>query len=286
MRGRRLSAMAVRAPDGNVVLRVEPNGAWAAPRLRRLPVVRGVVVLGETLVRGMRALQWSANVALGEDEQPITGRQMAAVVAVSLGVVLVVFFASPALLTGWLGAFLPSFVVHVAEGAVRAVLLLGYLTLIGRTREAQRLFAYHGAEHKTIHAFEHGLPLEAAHIQPFSCAHPRCGTSFLLAVVVVSTVAFALIGDVPLEWRLLSRIGLVPLIAGVSYEVLRFGALHEGRPWGRVITAPGLWLQRFTTREPDDAQVEVAVIAFCALRSHEAADGGPPADGVAAEINA
>ncbi len=286
MRGRWLTAMAARRPDGEIVVKVEENGAWAAPRLRKIPILRGVVVLGESMVKGLTALQWSANVSLGEGEEQLTSKQMAVMFAMSLGIVLVVFFASPALLTGWLSAFLPSFAVHVVEGAVRAGILLGYLALIGRTEDARRLFAYHGAEHKTIHAFEHDLPLDAAHIQPFSCAHPRCGTSFLLAVLVVSTLVFAFIGDVALEWRVLSRIGLVPLIAGVSYEILRFGAVHDDQAWAKVITGPGLWLQRLTTREPDDAQVEVAVTAFQALRTAEAASTPPPDTGVTAEINA
>jgi len=202
------------------------------------------------MVKGMTALQWSANVSLGEGEEELSGRQMALMFAISLGIVLIVFFASPALITGWLGAFLPSFAVHMVEGAVRAALLLGYLWLIGRTNDARRLFGYYGAEHKTIHAYEHNLPLDAAHIQPFSCAHPRCGTSFLLAVLVVSTLVFAFIGDVPLEWRVISRIALVPLVAGVSYEILRFGAVHSDQPWAVVITGPGLWLQRLTTANP------------------------------------
>jgi len=286
MRGPWLSASAARRPDGEVEVKVEPNGAWRAPLLRRIPVVRGVVVLGETLVKGMSALQWSANVSLGETEEQLSGGQMGVIVAISLAVTAVVFFASPAAAAQLVGGWLPGPLVHVAEGLVRAALLFGYLALLGRSAQARRLFAYHGAEHKTIHAFEHGLELAPEHIQPFSCAHPRCGTSFLLAVVVVSTLVFTLAGDLPLEWRLVSRVVLVPVIAGLSYEVLRFGAAHRNSVWGQAVVLPGLWLQRFTTREPDDGQVEVAIAAFQALRLAEANTPAPQTLHGSGEINA
>lgn len=286
MRGRWLSAMAARRPDGQVTVKVEPNGAWAAPRLRRIPVVRGVVVLGESLVKGMSAMQWSANVALGETGEQLGRGQMIGVVVVALAVALLVFFASPALLTGLLSPWLPPLLVHLAEGLVRAGLLLGYLAWIGRMPDARRLFGYHGAEHMTIHAFEHERPLTADHIRTFTPEHPRCGTSFLLAVMVVSTVLFAAIGDVGLGGRLLSRIALVPVVAGISYEILRLGAVHGEQSWGRLIVIPGLWLQRFTTRQPDDGQVEVAVTAFEALRAAEATSTPPPGLGIRGDINA
>lgn len=286
MRGRWLSAMAARRPDGGLEVKVDPNGAWAAPRLRRIPVIRGVMVLGESMAKGMAAMQWSANVSLGAEEEKLTSGQMALVVASSLGVALLVFFASPVLLMRLLEAWVPPLLLHLLEGLLRTGLLLGYLAWIGRMPEARRLFQYHGAEHKTIHAFEHQLPLTPQHIQPFSCAHPRCGTSFLLAVLVVSTLVFTLVGDLGLVERLLSRILLVPVVAGLAYEVLRLGAVYGDQPWARLIVVPGLWLQRFTTREPDDAQVDVAVTAFEALRSAEETTPPPPGITHHSEINA
>ena len=275
MRGHSQLAVAVRRPAGDIVVKVEPIGLWSASSLRRIPLIRGVLVLAETLVMGMKALQWSANVALEKEGEEITGGQMALILAFALLVASVVFFASPALAAGWTEGFLPPFLVHLLEGGIRLGLLVGYLWLIGRMADVRRLFAYHGAEHKTIHAFEAGVPLEIAEIQRFSPAHPRCGTSFLLVVMVVSVFVFALVGQPPLEWRVLSRVLLLPLVAGVSYELLRFGATHMGNWWVWLTVAPGLALQRLTTREPQDDQVEVALASLRALQEAEAAQASP-----------
>ncbi|MBI2886860.1 MAG: DUF1385 domain-containing protein [Chloroflexi bacterium] len=287
MRGRTLLAVAVRKPDGAIITKVEPTGFWGRTPLRRVPLLRGVLILGESLAQGMAALQWSANVALGEEGEELTGRQMALVLAGALVVTAVVFFATPALAAGWTEGFLPPPLVHLVEGGIRIGLLLAYLWLIGRMPDIQRVFAYHGAEHKTIHAFEASVPLTIAEVQRFSPAHPRCGTSFILTVMVVAVLVFALLGQPPLEWRVLSRILLLPLVAGASYEALRFGASHLGSGIVRATVGPGLALQRLTTREPDDAQVEVALASFNALRAAEA-QGEPVAAARAdeAEINA
>lgn len=286
MRGASHAAVAVRRPRGDIALRVEPVLFWTAGRARRIPFVRGVLILAETLVMGMRALQWSANVALDQEQEEISGRQMGMVIAVSLLVAGVIFFATPAFLAGLTDTWLHPVLVHAVEGLVRIGLLLGYLGLLGRMEDVRRLFAYHGAEHKTIHAYEAGVPLVVTEIQRFSPAHPRCGTSFLLTVMVVSVVVFALLGQPPVEYRVLSRIVLVPVIAGVSYEILRFGAVHLGSRWVWLTVAPGLALQRLTTREPDDAQVEVALASFEALRAAEATAGRPVRARGDLEINA
>ena len=286
MRGAALIAVAARRPRGDIALKVEPAGLWSGSVWRRIPLVRGVIILAETFALGMRALQWSANVAAEQEEDEISGKQMAVITVVSLLVAGVIFFASPAVLAGLLEQVLHPVLVHVVEGTVRIGLLLGYLWLIGRMEDVGRLFAYHGAEHKTIHAYEAGVPLTIEEIQKFSPAHPRCGTSFLLVVMVVSVVVFAFLGQPPLEWRIVSRIVLIPLIAGVSYEILKFGATNLGQGIVWLTVAPGLALQRFTTREPDDSQVEVALASFLALRNAEedtppGSLGAPPA-----EINA
>ncbi len=270
MRGRTHSAIAVRRPSGDIALKVEPAGFWGSSPLRRYPFTRGLVILGESLVQGMTALQYSANVSLEQEGQELGGRQMAFTIAIALLVAAVVFFATPAIIAGWTESWLHPFMVHVVEGLVRIGFLLAYLWFIGKMPDVRRLFAYHGAEHKTIHAFEAGVPLEVREIQRFSPAHPRCGTSFLLTVMVVAVFVFAFLGQPPLVWRILSRVLLLPVVAGVSYEVLRFGATHLGNLFVHVFVGPGLALQRLTTREPDDDQVEVALAAFQALREVEA----------------
>jgi uncharacterized protein YqhQ len=187
-------------------------------------------------------------------------------------------FVGPVLATGLLeDAIDNERLAALVEGVIRLAVLLGYLELIGLVPDIRRVFAYHGAEHKAIHALEDGAPLEVASVQPYSTAHPRCGTSFLLMVVVISVVLFVLVGTPPLWQRLLSRVGLVPVIAALSYELIRLGGAFQGNRVVRAIFAPNLWLQSLTTREPDDSQVEVALHA---LREALAGDAAPePASG-------
>lgn len=273
MRGRSYTAVAVRRPRGDIALKVQPTGFWGTSSLRRLPLVRGIMILGESLAQGMAALQWSANVGLEQEEQEPSGRQMALVMASAFLFTAVIFFATPALAAGWTQGFLHPIIVHLLEGGIRIGFLMAYLWFIGRMPDIGRLFAYHGAEHKTIHAFEAGVPLEVPQIQRFSPAHPRCGTSFLLMVMLVAILVFALLGQPSFGWRILSRVLLLPVVAAVSYEALRFGATHLGNVFVRGLVGPGLALQRLTTREPEDDQVEVALAAFQALRAAEAAAG-------------
>lgn len=284
MRGQTHASVAVRRPNGSIATKIEPIGHSARTPLRRVPFIRGVIILGETLVMGMSALQWSANVALEQEGEELSGRQMALVIVMAIGFAAVIFFATPAFLTGLLEDHLPLFIVHLLEGVVRILFLLVYLWFIGRMPDVQRLFMYHGAEHKTIHAFEAGLPLDVEHIQPFSPAHPRCGTSFLLTVMVVSVFVLAFLGPLDMLWRVLSRILLLPFIAGISYEAMRWGATHLGGWWSILIVGPGLALQKLTTREPEDNQIEVAVTAFENLRQQEAGTDVDPK--LAGEINA
>ena len=273
IRGRRLVAVAVRRPRGDIALRVEKLGGVYNVALRRIPFLRGIIVLWETLALGTRALIFSSNVALEEEEGEVSGPFLWATVAVALAFVIALIFVGPVLATGLLeDAIDNERLAALVEGVIRLAVLLGYLGLIGLLPDIRRVFAYHGAEHKAINAFEHGAPLEVASVQPYSTAHPRCGTSFLLVVVVVSVVLFVLVGTPPLWQRLLSRVGLVPVIAAVSYELIRLGGTFRGNRVVRAIFAPNLWLQSLTTRQPDDSQVEVALHA---LREVLAADGAP-----------
>jgi len=281
IRGRRLVAVAVRRPRGDIALRVETLGGVYSARLRRIPFLRGIIVLWETLALGTRALIFSSNVALEEEEGEISGPFLWATVGVALVFVIALIFVGPVLATGLLeDAIDNERLAALVEGVIRLAVLLGYLGVIGLVPDIRRVFAYHGAEHKSINALEAGAPLEVASVQPFSTAHPRCGTSFLLVVVVVSVVLFVLVGTPPLWQRLLSRVGLVPVIAAVSYELIRLGGTFQGNRVVRAIFAPNLWLQSLTTREPDDSQVEVALHA---LREVLAGDGAPEPEPTAGE---
>lgn len=288
MRGRTSVAMAVRRPDGSIYLYEEP----LEPRLYRnslfrLPLLRGLLLLWETLVLGTRMMALSANVALGLEEESgktaeAAGAQgsgrpggiaLAGPLVISLGFAIVLFFLLPVFLAGlvpqppgqtWLNL--------LVEGLIRLALLIGYLLLIGRLAEVQRVFGYHGAEHKAINAMEQGEPLDVPHVRAASRVHTRCGTGFLLLVVVVSIVAFALLGFPSLWLRLLSRVLLVPVIATVAYELLRLGAAWYHLPPVRFLLAPSLALQGLTTREPDDSMIECAIVALERVMQHDAAE--------------
>jgi uncharacterized protein YqhQ len=280
IRGRRLVAVAVRRPRGDIALRVETLGGVYSARLRRIPFLRGIIVLWETLALGTRALIFSSNVALEEEEGEVSGPFLWATVGVALVFVIALIFVGPVLATGLLeDAIDNERLVALVEGVIRLAILLGYLALIGLLPDIRRVFAYHGAEHKAINALENGAPLEVAAVQPYSTAHPRCGTSFLLMVVVVSVVLFVLVGTPPLWQRVLSRVGLVPVIAALSYELIRLGGTFQGNRVVRAIFAPNLWLQSLTTREPDDSQVEVALHALREALAGDAAPEPKPATG-------
>ena len=274
MRGQRQIAVAVRQPNGRLALYSEPLDSWVyRSPVRNWPLVRGVFVLWDALLLGMRALTLSANVAFNEDagvsggsgEQAggIAGPALWATVGTSLLFGVALFFVLPLLLIHFLDRWIASDIVsNLVEGVIRLALLLGYLVLIGRTPDIRRVFGYHGAEHKTINAYEAGAPLDVASVQRHSTLHTRCGTGFLLVVVLLSVVVFAFLGRPPLPLRILSRIALVPMIAAIAYEFVRFGAAHYGNRLVRLLLTPSLALQRLTTREPEDGMVEAALVAF------------------------
>jgi uncharacterized protein YqhQ len=276
MRGRRLVAVAVRRPEGDITLRLENLGGLYTGPLRRIPFLRGIIVLWETLALGTRALLFSSNVALGEEEKEISRPVLWGTVMLALAFVIAIIFVGPVLAMGRLESALDNErLAALVEGLIRLGVLLAYLYLIGLLPDIRRVFAYHGAEHKTINALEDGAPLEVEAVRRYSTAHPRCGTSFLLVVVVISVLLFVLVGTPPLWQRLLSRVALVPVIAAISYEVIRLMGALQGNRLMRVLFRPNLWLQSLTTREPDDAQVEVAIYA---LREVLAADEGAEAN--------
>jgi uncharacterized protein YqhQ len=309
MRGRQAMAVAVRHPSGEVVVHGEPlnRGVYRSPWAKR-PLIRGALLLWDTLVLGTRALVYSASVAMADEEEEeadaktapaggppgangangavasagesapartvaeqsaaaaeeaFGGKMLWGMMAMSLAFGVGIFFIAPLLLTRLVDPFLPTALHSVlVEGTIRIALFFGYVWLIGRLPDVRRVFAYHGAEHKAINALEAGEPLAPAGVGRYSVAHPRCGTSFLLVVVVLSIFVFGLLGRPALPVRIVSRVALVPVVAAVAYEVIRFAARRPRNPAVRVILAPGMALQKLTTREPDASQVEVAIAAL------------------------
>jgi uncharacterized protein YqhQ len=264
-------SVAVRRPDGIIEARTDALPRLSArSRLARVPFVRGVMVLGESLSLGFRALTWSARKAEDEEggEELKTGH-IAAAMTVALVFFLAIFMVLPLLAArGAERVFGDSTVLfNVIDSVVRLGLFVGYIWAIGRSADIKRVFEYHGAEHKTIHAYEAGDPLTLTDIQRYSPRHPRCGTNFLLIVVIIAIFVFTALGRPSWFWLIASRVLLIPVIAGIAYEVLKLAA---DRPWMAFASRPGIWLQRLTTSEPSNDQVEVAVAALlAALESEE-----------------
>lgn len=270
MRGRDHYAVAARRPDGTITVRSEllTSRVFTNP-LWRKPFVRGVGGLYEMLALGMNALQWSANVQLGEEAE-LTAGTLRATVAVSAVFAIALFIGLPLLLAGILHRGSQRSVTGVLiEGVLRALILLGYLALIGRLPSVRRLFEYHGAEHKAINCLEAGGAVDVAHVRLSSRLHPRCGTGFLVVVALVSVIVFAPLGVLPIPVRLGLQIVLVPVVAGISYEAIRGLAKIRHTTFGRIALVPVLATQRLSTREPDDRQIEVALIALDAARAGE-----------------
>ncbi len=263
IRGRSTIGLACRRPSGEIYRYREPlRSVLQRSRSARAPFVRGLVVLWESLTYGTRMLMRSADVQLERGEES-SGGGNAVMMTVAVVVALVVFLGIPYAATQALRSLIEStLLLNVAEGLLRLFLFLGYLGLISLAPEIRRVFAYHGAEHMTIHAFEHGDPLTPDRIEPYPTAHPRCGTAFLLFVVVVAIALFAFVPRTSFVVDLAARLLLVIPVASISYEVLKFGAAHERNPFMRALVSPGLLLQRMTTRRPDRGMIEVAVASL------------------------
>jgi uncharacterized protein YqhQ len=263
MRGQKAMVTAVRRPGGGLALDTQMLTGFYSGRWRRTPLVRGVIVLIEVLVLGIRSLLYSANVSLEEEEAEISGWFVWLLLAVSVAVAGVLFFLAPLFLANLIKPYITSgLVFSLVEGLIRVAIFVIYLSLISLVPDIKRYFAYHGAEHKSINAYEAGIPLEVEAVKRYGTAHRRCGTSFLFVVLIIAIIVFALVGLPSLGMLVLSRILLIPVIAGLGYEVIYFSANHADNPVVRAVAAPGLWLQSLTTREPTDDQLEVALAAL------------------------
>jgi uncharacterized protein YqhQ len=271
MRGQRSFAVAVRAPSNEIVVWTEETGrSTGAQRLQRIPFVRGPVMLGEAISLGVRALIFSARIASASESkigsQPAPWRLAGA----SLGLAAGIFFVLPLLITALTDPFVASpLASNVIEGVIRLGLLVGYIWGIGFLPDVQRVFGYHGAEHKAIHAWEADGSLETASVQRHPLEHPRCGTGFMLVIALMSMVVFAMFGRPDLWLRIPSRVLLLPVLAALAYEFLKFGARRPRNSIVRIAMLPGLRLQRLTTREPDPGMVEVAVAAFAQVLAYD-----------------
>lgn len=282
MRGRDAIAVALRHPDGRVLWADERlGGGFRSTRWAKLPLVRGLVVLYETLVVGTRWLVRSAGVAATGEEVGPDGTPGATsadlgkgAVALMLGITLVLgiglFFVLPLVIARFVAGGQPGIVERVVEGAAQVAIFVGYLLVIGRARDVRRTFQYHGAEHMSIHALEAGDPLTVDAVRRYPTAHPRCGTEFLVVVILVAIFVFSLVGRQELWLTVASRVVLLPVIAAVAYELLRFGARHRRQAIVRWLFEPGIWVQKITTKQPTDDMIEVAIVA---LEQALAADG-------------
>ncbi|MCH8230761.1 MAG: DUF1385 domain-containing protein [Chloroflexi bacterium] len=267
IRGRSRAALAVRRPDGSIIRRSIPLESWANSSLRKIILLRGVLVLLETLLVGMKSLTISANEA-AVDENPEVDQQISPVAMVTLLTVslllgIVIFFLVPVFVSRLVeNAGANNFGANLVEGLIRLGLFVGYVWVIGKMNDIKRVFGYHGAEHMVVHAYEAGKPLTIESVRRFPAAHPRCGTSFLMTVVLVSIIMFMLFPRDPFWFLIASRIILVPIIAGISYEFIRYAGTHQNNIWIRIFNSPNLLLQDMTTRKPDDGMVEVAITAI------------------------
>jgi uncharacterized protein YqhQ len=303
MRGVSTWAVAVRKPADEQIAdgrRLEPSEAAEGDievtsyplvsvlrrhRLLRLPVIRGVVALVESLRIGYRALAISANAQLGDDEPEISGGAWWGTVALSLAFAIGLFFLVPVGVTNIFRDALPNSVVFVVvEKSIRIAIFLAYLWLISRMQALRRVFEYHGAEHKTISCYEAGLELTPENAQRFSRLHPRCGTSFLLIVMIVAIVVFAPLGTPAWYWLFLSRVLGIPLVAGLAFEIIKLFGRNRDRRWARVLMWPGMQLQRLTTREPDASQLAVAIAALEAVLAVESPDEATEEERIGMEV--
>ena len=273
MRGSRAMSVAMRAPNGEIVIHNEALGpvyqSWAA----KTPFLRGLVLLWDALVLGTRVLGMSANMQAEDEDEKIEGVYLTLTILGSLTLAVVLFFLTPAGVSHLAEVYLnlsPNW-GNVVEGLVRLAILVGYMVAIGRVEDIDRVFGYHGAEHKTINAYEAGVKLVPKEVEKFPLEHPRCGTAFLLTVIVFSILIFSLFGPMPLLQRLATRVLLIPLLASLAYEYLRWTARHFSSPLVRLLVAPNLAMQRLTTRPPDHNMLEVAIAAFQDMRAKEEA---------------
>lgn len=266
-------AVAVRNAENQIVARKDELPRLSSrSRLARVPFVRGILVLGESLSLGFRALSWSAQQAAGEEEEPLTKFEIGWTMALALAIFAGLFILLPAAAADWVSGE-STLLFTTIEGVLRLVIFIGYIWAIGRSEEIGRVFEYHGAEHMSIYAYEAGDPLSIESVRRYPPEHPRCGTSFLMIVVLGSIILFSFLGRPGWLWLLGSRLLGIPLIAGVAYELLRFSGLRGDTMLARILAKPGLWLQKLTTRVPDDDQIEVAISSLAVAVDDDVYEG-------------
>jgi uncharacterized protein YqhQ len=263
MRGKQVMAVATRRPNGEIGVHTQTLSPLYTGKWRKTPLVRGIIALIESMVLGIQTLMYSANVALEEEDVKLSGGTKWGIIIGALVFAIAVFFVGPLFLTNLLREYLESSLVfNLLEGLIRVAVFILYLWVISNMKDIKRVFAYHGAEHKAINTFEAGDPLEVQHARKYTTANPRCGTSFLFAVLVIAIIVFSLVGKPGIGWMVASRILLLPVIAALGYEFIYFTSRHCDNLLMKILLTPGLWLQSLTTREPDDQQLEVALEAL------------------------
>ncbi len=265
IRGQNNVTTSVRNPQGKIQTRVKPIGDIFTGKPRRFPLIRGILALAETLYLGMDSLSYSASVSDGESDEEISKLSIASMIGFSVLIAIALFFLLPLIASKpFEGLFGSDIISNVVEGVLRLVIFVLYIFGIGLMSDIRRVYMYHGAEHMTVHAMEKGDPLVVAEIRKYPTAHPRCGTAFLLTVMIIAIIVFTLVPRDPFWMVIISRIVLIPVIASLSYEVIRLSGKYSQNFMVSLIMAPSLWLQKLTTRQPDDAQIEVAISAMTA----------------------
>ena len=265
IRGQNNVTTSVRNPQGKIQTRVKPIGDIFTGKARRFPLIRGILALAETLYLGMDSLSYSASVSDGESDEEISKLSIASMIGFSVLIAIALFFLLPLIASKpFEGLFGSDIISNVVEGVLRLVIFVMYIFGIGLMSDIRRVYMYHGAEHMTVHAMEKGDPLVVAEIRKYPTAHPRCGTAFLLTVMIIAIIVFTLVPRDPFWMVIISRIVLIPVIASLSYEVIRLSGKYSQNFMVSLIMAPSLWLQKLTTRQPDDAQIEVAISAMTA----------------------
>lgn len=274
MRGPARTSIAVRRSDGTIQVDEQPNSDWAKrfPFLK-WPFIRGTVVMIESLAVGMKMLNYSANLALDEDEEELGFWEILITMVVAFGLAILLFMVLPTAIVHYLQEYLNGpWAQNLVEGIIRIAFFFIYVLAIARMPDITRVFMYHGAEHKTIFAYEAGETLTVEKVKQHSTLHPRCGTSFLLIVMIISIVVFAMLGEGTLWYRVWTRLTVLPVVAGLGYELLKISGRYYGQGWLNFLIAPGLWMQRLTTREPDEGQIEVAIAALQRLLDQDNQD--------------
>jgi len=264
IRGKKAAVTAVRRPNGETVTQVVPLAGIYTGWIRRAPFLRGIIVLIESMVLGIKSLMYSASVSLEEEiKEEISAKAIWGTIIFSFALAIVLFLLVPLFLTKLLDQYIDSALMfNLVEGLIRLAIFLGYLVAVGMVPDIKRVFRYHGAEHKAVNAYEAGVPMEVEAIKKYGTVHVRCGTSFLFVVLVIAIIVFSFIGRPALWVMIASRVLLIPVIAAIGYEVVHFGARHAHNPLVRAILAPGRWLQGLTAKEPADTQLEVAIVAL------------------------